>query len=79
MFINVAIVTQNWNNIAPNIYVSIISLLSSAFFTKKSALTVSVCFQKKFPNSGHLNLAPNRFRNSTNDTFKLLGHNHNHL
>ena len=46
MFINVIVVTQNWNNITPNVYVSTIALLSGVSFTKNSALSIAVRFHK---------------------------------
>ena len=46
MFINVAVVTQNWNNTAPNVYVSTTALISSIWFTKNSAFSMSVHFHK---------------------------------
>ena len=36
IFINVAVVTQNWNNIAPNVYVPTIALIFSIWFKKES-------------------------------------------
>ena len=87
MFINVAFVTQNWNNIAPNVYMSTIVLLSSVLFAKKSTLSISVCFHKiylvmAFCTFGRFEIptiTPNRLKNENNDTLKLLGHNCNHL
>ena len=86
-FINVAVARQNWNNIGPNIYVYTVALLYSVWFTKKSALSISVRFHKNslivpcciFGRFEIQTLTPNRFKNETNDTLKLLGHSFNHL
>ena len=47
-FIDVAIVTQNWNNIGSNAYVSTAALLPNTLITKKSGLSISVHFHKNF-------------------------------
>ena len=45
-FINVTIVTQNWNNIGSNVNVSTAALLPTFSATKKSRLSISVHFHK---------------------------------
>ena len=87
IFINVAIVTQNWSNIGSNVYVSLATLLSSAWFIKKPAFSISARFLKNFLiviccTFGRFEirtLRPCGFKNQANDTLKLLGHNYNHL
>ena len=67
-------------------YVSTIVLLYSFFFTQKFALSYAGAFHKNslivtcctFGRSEIRTLTPNRFKNQTNDTLKLLGHNYNH-
>ena len=84
-FINVGIVTQNWNNIGSNVYVSTAALITS-WIRKKSALSISMHFHKNslivtcctFGRFEIWILTPNRFKNQTNDTLKLPGHNYNH-
>ena len=85
-FINIAIFTQNWNNIVSNVYVSTAALLPTFLITKKSGLSISAHFHKNslivtcctFGRFEIRTLTPNRFKNQTNDTLKLLGHNYNH-
>ena len=85
-FINVAIVTQNLNNIGSNVYVSKAALLPTFLITKKSGLSISAHFHKNslivtcctFVKFKIWTLTPNTFKNQTNDTLKLLGHNYNH-
>ena len=80
------IVTQNWNNIGSNVYVSTAALLPTFLITKKSGLSISAHFYKNslivicctFGRFEIQTLTPNRFKNQTNDTLKLLGHNYNH-
>ena len=80
-FINVEVVTQNWNNIGSNVYVSTAALLFTFLITKKSGLSISVHFHKNslivtcctFRRFEIQTLTPNRFKNQTNDTLKLLG------
>ena len=84
-FNNVAAAMQNWD-IGSNVYVLTVALLSSVWFTKKPALSITVCFHKDFLvmaccTFGRVEiqpLTPNRFKNQTNDTLKLLAHNCNH-
>ena len=87
-FINVTVVMQNWNNIRSNVYVYTGALLSTIWFTKKSALSISVCFDKNslivayyctFGRFQIWTLATNRLKNQTNDKLKLLCHSCNHL
>ena len=86
-FINVEVVTQNWNNIGSNVYVSTAALLFTFLITKKSGLSISVHFHKNslivtcctFGRFEIRTLRPNGFKNQANDTLKLLGHNYNHL
>ena len=78
---------QNSSNIESNVYVSTVALLSSVWFTQKiSALHLSAFLQNSLIVAcftfGRLKiqiLTPNRFKNQTNDKFKLLGHNYDHL
>ena len=85
-FINIAIFTQNWNNIVSNVYVSTAALLPTFLITKKSGLSISAHFHKNsiivtcstFGRFEIQHLTPNRFKNQTNDTLKLLGHSYNH-
>ena len=85
-FINIAIVTQNWNNIGSNVYVSKAALLPTFLSTKKPGLSISVHFHKNvliltcctFIRFKIRTLTPNRLKNQTNDTLKLLGHSYNH-
>ena len=80
-FINVAIVTQNWNNIGSNVYVSTAALLPTLLITKKSGLSIPAHFHKNslivtcctFRRFKIQTLTPNRLKNQTNDTLKLLG------
>ena len=82
----IAIVTQNWNNVVSNVYVSTAALLPTFLLTKKSGLSISAHFHKNslivtcstFGRFKIRHLTPNRFKNQTNDTLKLLGHNYNH-
>ena len=86
-FINVAVVTQNWNNIGSNVYVSTAILLSTFLITKKSGLSISAHFHKNslivtcctFGRFEIRTLRPNGFKNQANETLKLLRHNFNHL
>ena len=86
IFINVAIVTQNWSNIGSNVYVSTTALLPTFLITKKSGPSISAHFHKNsvivtcctFGRFEIRIFKPNRFKNQTNDTLKLLGHNYNH-
>ena len=85
-FIYVAIVTQNWNNIESNVYVSTAALLPIFLITKKSGLSISAHFYKNslivtcctFGRFEIRTLTPNRLKNQTNDTLEPLGHNYNH-
>ena len=84
-FINVEVVTQNWNNIGSNVYVSTAALLFT-FQTKKSQGFMSVHFYKNsliltcctFGRFKIRTLTPNRLKKQTNDTLKLLDHNYSH-
>ena len=79
--ISVKFVTQNWNNIGSNVYVSTAALLPTFLITKKSGLSISVHFHKNslivtsciFGRFNIQTLTPNRFKNQTNDTLALLG------
>ena len=85
-FINVAVVTQNWNNIVSNVYVSTAAPFSTFLITRNSGLSISAHFHKNslietcctFCRFEIRTLTPNRLKNQTNDTLKLLGHNCNH-
>ena len=80
-FINVAIVTQNWNNIWSNVNVSTAALLPTFLTTKNSRLSISAHFHKNsqivtcctFGRFEIRTLTQNRFKNQTNGTLKLLG------
>ena len=82
-FINVEVVTQNWSNNGSNVHVSTAALLSIFLITKMSGLSISAHFYKKsviltcstFGIFKLRTLTENRFKNQTNDTMKLLGHN----
>ena len=62
------------------------SPITHLFITKKSGLSISAHFYKNslivtcctFGRFEIRTLTPNRFKNQTNDTLKLLGHNYNH-
>ena len=62
------------------------SPITHLFITKKSGLSISAHFYKNslivicctFGRFEIPTLTPNRFKNQTNDTLKLLGHNYNH-
>ena len=62
------------------------SLLPNLLFTKKSGLSTSAHVHKNslivtcytFIRFEIQTLTPNRFKNRTNDTLRLLGHNYNH-
>ena len=77
---------QIWNNIWSNVYASLVTLLSSVWFIKKSAPLISVRFVENFLivtccTFGRFQiriLRPNGFKNKANDTWKLVGHNYNH-
>ena len=66
---------------------SLVTLLSSVWFIKKSALSISARFLKNslivtcctFGRFEIRTLRPNGLKNQANDTLKLLGHNYNHL
>ena len=68
-------------------YVSLVTLLSSVSFIKKSMLSISVQFLKNslivtcctFSSIEIQTLRPNGFKNQANDTLELLGYNYNHL
>ena len=76
-----AIVTQNWNNIGSNVYVSTAALLPTFLITKKSGLSISVHFHKNslivtcciLVRFNIRTLTPYRIKNQTNDTLALLG------
>ena len=80
---NVAIVTQNWKNIVSTVYVSTAALLPTFLITKgqgsssqhifhKNPLIVTCCTFGRFEIRI---LTLTRFKNTTNDTLRLLGHN----
>ena len=62
------------------------SPITHLFITKKSGLSISAHFYKNslivicctFGRFEIRTLTPNRFKNETNDTLTLLGHNYNH-
>ena len=62
------------------------ALLPTFFRTKKPGLSISAHFHKNslivtcctFVRFKIQTLTPNRLKNQTNDTLKLLGHNYNH-
>ena len=82
-----AVVKQIWNNMGSNEYVYKAVLLSTVWFTKKSALSISARFDKyslivaccAFGRFQIQTLTTNRFKNQTNEKLKLLDHNCNHL
>ena len=73
---------QHWSNV----YVSTAALLPTFFSTKKPGLSIPAHFHKNslivncctFVRFKIRTLKPNRLKNQTNDTLKLLGHNYNH-
>ena len=79
-------VTKNRNNIGSNVYVSTAALSFNFLITKKSGLNISAHFYKNslivtccaFGRFEIWTLTSHRFKNQTNDTLKLLGHNYNH-
>ena len=79
-FINVAIVTQNWNNIRSNVCVSTGALLPTFLITKKSELSISAYFHKyslivaccMFGRFEIRTLTPNRFKNQTKTHWNYL-------
>ena len=75
-FINVTVVTQNWNNIESKVStVALLLALSISVNSHKNSLLVAYC---NFSRLKIGTLTSRRFKNQTNDIFKLLGHNCNH-
>ena len=85
-FINITVVTPNWNSIGWNVYVSTVFLLSTVLVTKNLAISISVGFPKNsqivacctFGRFRFRTLTRSIFKNQTNGTFKPLGYNWNH-